>query len=169
MVGTASGSRGVRNEHFCPRVGLRVNRAFVLATVAACSRPAPSAPAAAHCGPPGIEIYGADLDPIADDERAAIEIRIYQSGAWTREMIEPYRLDHGCLTAADLDRVTRALDRATWMHVVSPGARCAGKTPSAIYFTNGLKAGELSSCEATFDEATWAALHDIEAVVKHAP
>jgi hypothetical protein len=153
-----------------PGVTCRVNRAVVVVLVAAaCGRPSPAAPTVARCVPHGIELYGADLDPIDDADRAALEIRIYQSGAWTRESLEPHRLEQGCLSPAEIDRVTRALDSATWMRVVTPGKRCEGKTPSAIYFANGNPVGELYSCESTFDDATWAALHDIEAIVKHAP
>jgi hypothetical protein len=133
--------------------------------LAACARPAPSAPVSPACGPQGMELYGADIQPIADSDRAAIEIRVYRSGAWTREVHEPHGLEHGCLGSAELERITRALDRATWMRVVTPGKRCDGPAPSVVYFANGTAAGELYSCESTFDAATWTALDEIEAVL----
>lgn len=136
--------------------------ALAITACAGAASPAAPVPHAGAC-PIDAELYGLDVGLGDDTDEAAAKLRVYRSGAWTY-VADGAAPRGGCLAPRDLERIARALDRATWMQIVSPGPCDPPHHGHAIHYVDGRAAYE-AHCQTVPDEPTRAALAEIDAIL----
>jgi hypothetical protein len=143
--------------------------ALVVVAVAGCAGrapppPAPPPSAAPTACPPDGELYQVLVNPADDDPDAFAERTVvYLGGGWIHEQ-DGRAPERGCLAAAQVTQITTALDRATWMQVVT-GTPCPPEGRiTTIYFVNGAPVHE-TTCGAILDEPSRRAVSEIDALV----
>jgi hypothetical protein len=137
---------------------------LVSAGCAGSATPAPARPTAASpaCAT-GDELYQVLVNPADDADDFAARTTVSTSGAWSYEA-DGRPTERGCLGRAEVDQISAALDRATWMQVVTGGTCEPGAAIATHYFVNGQHTYE-TACGAHLDEPSARAVDEIAAIL----